>query len=315
MHRQAPGRAVGGSGALTAALAARLRSDGGRLRLGDGARSIETRGGRVTAVTTTSGDRLPCSTVVAACHVLTTLELAAEGLPSGLADRALRAIPVGNGIGVALRLAARSLPDYPDAPPDVHSGLGLLAPDRRVLATAYGDQLARRLPARPPAVVMAFSGIDPSLAPPDRHLITVWGQWYPYELAGGASWEAAREPTIERLLATVEEAAPGFSSSVEHAFLQTPVDLERELGLLRGNVMHVDMSLPSMFAWRPLPELSGYRTPIDGLYLAGASTHPGGGVSGASGRSAARVVLADEERASRRKRWHLPETRSSRRAK
>jgi phytoene dehydrogenase-like protein len=129
--------------------------------------------------------------------------------------------------------------------------------------------------------------------------VTVWGQWYPFEVAGG--WERLRHETTERLLAAVDAAAPGFSSSVEHAYLQTPQDLQDELGLLRGNVMHVDMSLPSMFGWRPLPELSGYRTPLPGLYLAGASTHPGGGVSGASGRSAARVVLADlEQSASRR---------------
>jgi phytoene dehydrogenase-like protein len=75
--------------------------------------------------------------------------------------------------------------------------------------------------------------------------------------------------------------------------VQTPLDLERELGLLRGNVMHVEMGLGSMFSARPLPELSGYRTPVDGLYLTGASTHPGGGVFGVSGRSAAGVLLAD----------------------
>jgi phytoene dehydrogenase-like protein len=75
--------------------------------------------------------------------------------------------------------------------------------------------------------------------------------------------------------------------------VQTPPDLERELGLLRGNVMHVEMGLDEMFAWRPLPELAGYRGPVEGLYLCGASTHPGGGVFGASGRSAARVLLGD----------------------
>ena len=75
--------------------------------------------------------------------------------------------------------------------------------------------------------------------------------------------------------------------------MQTPLDLERELGLLRGNVMHVEMGLDEMFGWRPLPELAGYRGPVEGLYLCGASTHPGGGVFGASGRSAARVLLGD----------------------
>ena len=267
-----------------------------------GARSIEINGGRVTGVVTTEGDRVQAPSVISACHILTTLELAESGLPDGLAERARGAIRVGNGIGVALRLGTSELPAYPDAPEDVHHGLGIIARDRQVLASAHGDYQAGRPPAKPPVLVMGFSALDPTLAPPGRHSVTVWGQWYPYELnqrAGApASWEAGRQETIDRLVAAVDEAAPGFSGRVEHAALQTPEDLESELGLRRGNVMHVEMSLPSMFGWRPLPELSGYRTPVTGLYLAGASTHPGGGVSGASGRSAARVLLADHERGS-----------------
>jgi phytoene dehydrogenase-like protein len=306
LHERPPARPVGGSGALTAALASRLRADGGSVRLGDAARSIEVERGRVSTVITESGDRLPTKAVVSACHVLTTLQLARGGLPPGLAERAQRAVRVGNGIGVALRLGTTNLPAYPDAPADVHSGLGLLAADRRVLGTAYGDYLAGRPPAVPPVVVMGFSALDPSLAPAGRHTVTVWGQWYPFELADtvdtAGGWERLRAETTDRLLAAVDAAAPGFSETVEHAYLQTPQDLQDELGLLRGNVMHVEMSLPSMFGWRPLPELSGYRTALAGLYLAGASTHPGGGVSGASGRSAARVVLADLEKAARRRR-------------
>jgi phytoene dehydrogenase-like protein len=322
LHTRPPARPVGGSGALTVALAARLRADGGQLRLGDAARSIEVERGRVSAVITDSGERLATKAVVSACHVLTTLKLARSALPAALTERARRAVRVGNGIGVALRLGTTRLPEYPDAPADVHSGLGLLAADRRVLATAYGDYLAGRPPATPPVVVMGFSALDPSLAPEGRHAVTVWGQWYPYETtdavdtAGTASaWGRLRAETTDQLLAAVDAAAPGFSDSVEHAYLQTPQDLQDELGLLRGNVMHVEMSLPSMFGWRPLPELAGYRTPLAGLYLAGASTHPGGGVSGASGRSAARVVLADLERAARRRRLPalgaLPRSRRS----
>jgi phytoene dehydrogenase-like protein len=303
MHRQPPGRPVGGSGALSAALAARLRADGGHLRLGDGAASIEVSGGQVRAVVTESGERVTCRSVVSACHVLTTIKLVEAGLPTSFTDRARRAIRVGNGIGVALRLATSALPTYPDAPADVHSGLGLLVANRGVLAAAYGDYLAGRPPAQPPAVVMAFSGLDPSLAPAGHHLVTVWGQWYPYQLSAAAGatggWESLREQTTERLLASVDAAAPGFSATIEQSLLQTPEDLEREIGLLHGNVMHVEMSLPSMFSWRPLPELAGYRTPIEGLYLSGASTHPGGGVSGASGRNAARIVLSDKARAGR----------------
>jgi phytoene dehydrogenase-like protein len=315
LHRLAPQRPVGGSGALTAALAKRLESDGGRVRLGDAARTIEATGGRVSAVITASGERLATKSVVSACHVLSTLELARGALPGALLERAQRAVRVGNGIGVALRLGTTALPGYPDAPPDVHSGLALVTPDRGALATAFGDYLARRPPAAPPVVVMGFSALDPSLAPPGRHSVTVWGQWYPFELADKGSWNRLREPTIERLLGAVDAVAPGFSASVEHAYLQTPQDLQDELGLRRGNVMHVEMSLPAMFGWRPLPELANYGTPLAGLYLAGASTHPGGGVFGASGRSAARILLADLERTARRKRVtglrSLARTRSS----
>ncbi len=292
LHERPPGRPVGGSGALSAALAARLQSDGGRVSLGDGVERIELGSDGVRTVVTAGGRVLRPRVVVAACHVLTALDLARDGLPAGLHGRAHRAVRVGNGIGVALRLATTALPSYPDAPADVHFGLGLLAEDRSVLETAYGSYLARRPPAEPPALVMGFSALDPSIAPPGKHTVSIWGQWYPYELASG-DWEGLREQVTAQLLARVDRVAPGFSGTVTDTFLQTPPDLERELGLRRGNVMHVEMSLPSMFGWRPLPELAGYRTPVTGLYLAGASTHPGGGVFGASGRSAARVVLDD----------------------
>jgi hypothetical protein len=97
-----------------------------------------------------------------------------------------------------------------------------------------------------------------------------------------------------RLIDAVDRFAPGFAASVLETYVQTPLALERELSLPRGNVMHVEMGLASMFGFRPTPALSGYRVPgLAGLYLAGASTHPGGGVSGNSGRTAARVLLAD----------------------
>ena len=113
-------------------------------------------------------------------------------------------------------------------------------------------------------------------------------------LADGADWDSLAEDEAARLVAAVDRYAPGFSDSVQRLYVQTPLELERELSLPRGNVMHVEMGLASMFGFRPTPALSGYRVPgLSGLYLAGASTHPGGGVSGNSGRSAARVLLAD----------------------
>jgi phytoene dehydrogenase-like protein len=113
-------------------------------------------------------------------------------------------------------------------------------------------------------------------------------------LADGADWDDLAESEAARLVAAVDRYAPGFADSVQRLYVQTPLALERELSLPRGNVMHVEMGLASMFAFRPTPALSGYRVPgLRGLYLAGASTHPGGGVSGNSGRTSARVLLAD----------------------
>jgi len=292
LHRRPPGRPLGGSGMLTQALARRFEAYGGALRTGDGVARITRGGWRVNGVVTDSGERIEASAVLAGCHVLTTAELLGH---AGLLDRVRRAVRVGNGIGMAVRLGTTDLPRYPSAAADGSSyrALQLLASSRAQLRAAHGDFSAGRLPRRPAALAMTFSAGDPSIAPAGRHNVTVWGQWHPYELADGGSWDAVRAKAGAALLAEVESMAPGFVGCLEHVHVQTPLDLERELGLRRGNVMHVEMGLDSMFALRPLPELAGYRTPVPGLYLTGASTHPGGGVFGASGRSAARVLLAD----------------------
>lgn len=297
LHKVAPGRAVGGSGALTRALAERLRRFGGTVRLGDGAARITRTGDRVTGVRTTSGDQIRARAVVAGCHVLTTLDLLGD---EALKTRGRRAVRVGNGIGMVVRLGTTDLPRYPSAVgASVHSAMQLLAPSRAHLRAAYGEFTASRTPSEPAVLVMSFSALDPSIAPPGRHNLSVWAQWHPYALAGGERWDDIASREADKIIEQVERAAPGFIGSIEHAHIQTPLDLERELGLLRGNVMHVEMGLDSMFVYRPLPELSGYRTPVRGLYLTGASTHPGGGVFGASGRTAARVALGDRGRRGR----------------
>ena len=295
LHRQAPGHPVGGSGMLSVALARCFESLGGTLRLGDGCAAIDTAAGHVRGVETDSGDRIGARRVLAGCHVLTTLELVGwDNLPAAFAQRAQRSIRVGNGIGMVVRLATNDLPHYPGAVGGREwRALQLLARSREDLRTAHGDFMSGRPPRRPAVLAMTFSAFDDTLAPPGKHNVTVWGQWHPYELRNGERWDDIAEREGTKLVAAVDAVAPGFADSVEQMHVQTPPDLERELGLRRGNVMHVEMSLDQMFAWRPLPELAQYRTPVEGLFLTGASTHPGGGVFGASGRSAARVILAD----------------------
>jgi phytoene dehydrogenase-like protein len=296
-HLRCPGRPVGGSGALAEALAERLRRAGGRLRLGDGAAAITLRGGRADGVRTAGGEHVPARAVLAGTHILTTLDLLA-GEPAlaehvaGLRSR----LRVGDGIGAAVRLVASALPAYPGAEPGAHHGMQLLVDDRADLRAAYGDFLAGRPPARPAVLALTPTALDPGLSPPGQHTVTLWAQWHRYALADGARWADLRGEVAEAALDRLERYAPGFRGGVTAVHVQTPADLESELGLIGGNVMHLEMALDAMFALRPLPELSAYRGPVPGLYLTGASTHPGGGVFGASGRSAARVLLADRRR-------------------
>jgi len=169
------------------------------------------------------------------------------------------------------------------------------------------------VPREPVPLAMSFSASDPTLAPEGQHVVTIWGQWYPYALADGSDWNALAEPAARQLIAAVDRYAPGFADSVQRLYVQTPLKLEQELSLLRGNVMHVEMGLASMFGFRPTPALSGHRVPgLAGLYLTGASTHPGGGVSGNSGRTAARVVLADRRPAARLRRSAAQRLRAAR---
>ncbi|MCW2535683.1 MAG: crtO, partial [Modestobacter sp.] len=296
------GHPVGVSVGLTKSLAARMTADGGRVTLGDGAARLLVEGPpgerRVAGVQTVSGRRVTAPVVVAACHVLATRELAGDDAPPALADADP---PVGNGFGLVVRALTDALPAYPGVAGDqALQGLHLLCTDRAQLARAHGDWLAGELPREPVPLAMSFSASDPTLAPAGQHVVTVWGQWYPYALADGSDWDEIAEPAARRLIAAVDRYAPGFADSVQRLYVQTPLALERELSLPRGNVMHVEMGLASMFAFRPTPALSGHRVPgLAGLYLTGASTHPGGGVSGNSGRTAARLVLVDRKPAAR----------------
>jgi phytoene dehydrogenase-like protein len=293
LHDIPPGHPVGGSGGLTAALRRRLESDGGRVTLGDGVTRLLVENDRVRGVETVSGRRIRADVVVAACHIGVTRALAGDAAPKALAEADP---PVGNGFGLVVRALTDAPPVYPGVDPDLAlSGLQLLCTDRAELAAAHGDWGAGRLPRSPVPLAMSFSATDDTLAPPGRHVVTVWGQWYPYALADGGDWDALADREARRLIDAVDRFAPGFAASVLETYVQTPLALERELSLPRGNVMHVEMGLASMFGLRPTPALSRYRVPdLEGLYLAGASTHPGGGVSGNSGRAAALALLSDD---------------------
>jgi len=291
IHKHGSWRAKGGSGSLTQALARCLKSLGGEVITDAPVEKIRA-GFRVE----TGAGEFFGRQIVAACHVQTTfLKLLDEDLVPKDFRKRVENIRVGNGFGMVVRHAVEELPDYSgdgggQARPE-HSSLQLLCPTREHLRDAHLDFLGGKPPSEPAVLAMTFSAIDPTLAPPGKHVLFAWAQYHPYELRNGEHWDEIAEREADKIWEQVCKAAPNMRGKMIGRFIQTPLDIERKLALPRANVMHVEMSFDQMFSFRPLPELSSYTTPIPGLFLTGASMHPGGGVFGASGRNTAQVIL------------------------
>jgi phytoene dehydrogenase-like protein len=204
---------------------------------------------------------------------------------------------------MTVRYATDSLPNYtalptPEANGKVqagipHNGMQLLCPSTEYLAQAYRDAEKGLPPTRPAVIAMTPSAIDNTLAPVGKNLLYLWAQTHPYQLSNGENWDEIKKREADKCLQVLEDYAPGIKAKIVGEYIKSPLDIERIGGMVRGNLMHVDMSLKQMFHLRPLGELSNYHTPVGGLYLTGAGTHPGGGVSGAAGYNTAGVVLSD----------------------
>jgi phytoene dehydrogenase-like protein len=293
-HEGGMARPRGGSGMLTQALAAHIRAHGGEVHTSAPVDAILVERGRATGVRI--GDQVyHAKAVLAGTHALETF---GRLLPSEYRPPGAKHMRVGNGFGAIVRLALSEPIRYLAHPGDeARRALQLIARDRQQVAAAYGDYLAGRPAQDPPIVAMTFSAVDDTLAPPGGEVLWLWAQYYPYELSGGRHWDTIGPEVEASIIDTFERYAPGTKSKIVGSLMQHPLWLERELGLFRGNVMHLEMSLDQMFSMRPFLGAHNYRAPgLKGLYLTGASTHPGGGIMGASGRNAAREVLRDRRR-------------------
>jgi phytoene dehydrogenase-like protein len=164
-----------------------------------------------------------------------------------------------------------------------------ISPSIDYLERAYDDAVDGRF-SREPYIDIGFpSAIDPSVAPAGQHVMACFVQYAPYELAEG-TWDDQREALGDTVQATIARHAPELDSLVLHRQVVTPLDIERTFGLSEGNIFQGELLLEQLFSGRPMPG-AGYRTPVRSLWLCGSSTHPGGAISGAPGRNAAREVL------------------------
>lgn len=288
-HEAGIARPKGGSGVLTKALERHIKAHGGEVHVAAPVDEILVEDGSATGVRV-RGEVYTARGVLAATHARETF---GRLLPEEHRPKGARHMRVGNGFGAMLRVALDAPVRYADYEGrEARIPLQLLCRNRLQIEAAYGDYLAGRPASDPPLVAMTFTAVDDTLAPPGGEVLWLWGQYFPYELTHG-TWDDRGPAVAETILDTFERYAPGTRSHIVDMLFQHPVWLERELGLFRGNVMHLEMSLDQMFFMRPFLGMSGYRTHLKGLYLTGASTHPGGGIMGASGRNAARVVLKD----------------------
>jgi phytoene dehydrogenase-like protein len=299
-HVSGTRRPRGGSGMLTQALQRMIEAHGGIVHVSTPVKRIVVENGRAIGAETALGDTITARVAEHLCRRVNMCAANDDALPAKARDLIDKA-RIGNGFGIMVRYAVEELPDYTALPTgegavgDQHIAMQFVAPTLDYIDRAYADFLRGEISRDPALIAMTWSAADPSLAPEGKHVLFIWGQYYPYALASGEHWDDIAQREADRMLATLAQYAPNVAQPgyVIGQLNETPLYLERELGLLQGNVMHLEMSVDQMFMLRPALSMGTYRAPVKGLYLTGASTHPGGGIMGASGRNAAAVVLHD----------------------
>jgi phytoene dehydrogenase-like protein len=280
------GHAIGGMGAITQAMAAECRARGVAIHTDAPVAQVRVQAGRATGVALRDGREFGARCVISSVN------------PKLLYQRL---VPQEAQSNVALS----ELPDFTAAPgtalaPHHQSGI-LVAPSLAYMERAYFDAKSREHNpgwAREPIVeVVISSTLDDSLAPPGQHVASLFCQHVNPEVEGG--WDAHRDTVAKLMIDTVDRVAPNFARSVLGYRALTPLDLEREFGLIGGDIFHGALGLDQLFSARPLLGQGNYRGALAGLYLCGSGTHPGGGVTGLPGRNAAREVLRDLGRRAR----------------
>ncbi|RYD16341.1 MAG: NAD(P)/FAD-dependent oxidoreductase [Lysobacteraceae bacterium] len=289
------GHAVGGMGAITQAMAKSAAAAGVEIRVGAGVREVIVERGKAVGVVTDKGETLRARCVVANVNPKLLYErlLDPGAVPAPTRER-MANWRCGSGT-FRMNVALSELPRFralPEAGDHLTAGI-ILAPSLDYMDRAYLDARAQGWSKEPIVELLIPSTLDDSLAPPGQHVASLFCQHVAPVLPDGKSWDDHRGEVADLMIDTVDRWAPGFRASVLGRQIKSPLDLERDFGLLGGDIFHGALSLNQLFSARPMLGQADYRGAIPGLYLCGAGTHPGGGVTGAPGHNAARRILAD----------------------
>jgi phytoene dehydrogenase-like protein len=284
----------GGMGGLTQALASAAREMGVQIRCEAEVARVLVRDGAAVGVALAGGDEYHAPIVASNADARVTFLrlLAPRTLPEDFVAAVERISYESASLKINVALAElpdfRALPGVAAGPQ--HRGTIHICPDQDYIERAFDDAKYGRPSTRPVLECTIPSVVDPTVAPPGRHLMSMFVQYAPYTLREG-SWDERRDAFADRCFDLLDEYAPNFKRSVLARQVLTPIDLERVFNLTGGNIFQSAMTPSQLFAFRPVPGYARYRTPIRGLYLCGAAAHPGGGVMGTPGLNAAREIL------------------------
>jgi phytoene dehydrogenase-like protein len=287
----------GGMGGVSNAIASAARERGAEIRTSAEVARILTKNGAVQGVVLTDGTEIRAPKVASGVDAnVTFLKLMSSGdLPAEFVE-AVRGIDYASA-SCKINIALSELPDFtavPGTAPGLqHRGTIHISPTMEYIERAFDDAKYGRPSERPIIEATIPSVLDDTVAPRGQHVMSMFTQYFPYRLAPGLSLEQEKERYADRCFDLMNEYAPNFKRSVIARQVLSPVDIEQRFGLTGGNIMQGTMSLSSLSFMRPLPGYADYRTPVRGLYMCGAATHPGGGVMGACGYNAAREILRD----------------------
>jgi phytoene dehydrogenase-like protein len=290
----------GGIGNLPQALARAAQKHGAEIRTGAEAAKIVTKNGAATAVVLPNGDEINAGSVISSADVKRTFLNLVD--PTYLDPHFLLQVKNirSRGTVAKINLALDTLPRFKNAPDSsamAHlGGVIHIGPTLDYLERAADDAKYGRFSRQPFLEITIPSVADPSLAPAGKQVMSVWMQSAPYHLREG-DWNSQRDLLGDTVINLIEDYAPGFTSSILHRQVLTPLDLEQTYGLTEGHIYQAELALDQIFFMRPLPGWARYGTPIENLYLCGSGTHPGGGVTGRPGYYAARRILKKSRRA------------------
>ena len=287
------GHVIGGMGAITSALRSACEDLGVEIRTEAPVSRVNIVDGKARGVTLESGESIDASIVVSNADPKRTFLQLVEPteLPAGFRRDVANIRMDGPAGKVNFVLAEEPrVTGMPDDRTRAQRSLFTLIPTLAEAEDNYNASQRGELPERLWVDCVLASNVDDTLAPEGRHMLTCFVQYLPYRLRDG-NWDGRREELGDRVTQLLGQFAPNVPDAVIARKVFSPPDLERRFGITEGNIFHGDISLQQMFFMRPLPRWAHYRTPVEGLYLCGAGTHPGGGVTGAPGYNAAHAIL------------------------